>query len=97
MVWYIYGCNYIKFVPMKSRSASQWVKAYGSIHEELTVKGFKPNIQTLSNEASTDLKNFLHLSEYRLSTGSAPLPSTQRCGTRHQDFQKTLCDRALLS
>jgi hypothetical protein len=40
------------------RSASEWVKAYDSIHQELTVKGFKPKLQTLDNEASTALKNF---------------------------------------
>jgi hypothetical protein len=43
---------------MNSRSASEWVKAYESIHQELTVKGFKPKLQTLDNEASTALKNF---------------------------------------
>jgi hypothetical protein len=43
---------------MKSRSASEWVKAYNSVHQELTVKGFKPNLQTLDNEASAALKNF---------------------------------------
>jgi hypothetical protein len=43
---------------MKSRSASEWVKAYDSIHQELTFKGFKPKLQTLNNEASTALKNF---------------------------------------
>jgi virulence-associated protein VapD len=58
MICYIYDCNYIKVVPMKSRSASEWVKAYDSIHQELTVKGFKPRLQTLYNEASTALKNF---------------------------------------
>jgi hypothetical protein len=58
MLCYIYDCNYIKVVPMKSRSASEWVKAYDSIHQELTVKGFKPKLQTLDNEASTALKNF---------------------------------------
>jgi hypothetical protein len=58
MVCYIYDCNYIKVFPMKSRSASEWVKAYDSIHQELSVKGFKPKLQTLDNEASTDLKNF---------------------------------------
>jgi hypothetical protein len=47
MVCYIYDCNYIKVVPMKSRSASEWVKAYDSVHQELTVKGFKPKLQTL--------------------------------------------------
>jgi hypothetical protein len=43
---------------MKSRSASEWVKAYDTVHKELTVKGFKPNLQTLDNEASAALKNF---------------------------------------
>jgi hypothetical protein len=43
---------------MKSRSALEWVKAYDSIHQELTVKGFKPKLQTLDNEASTALNMF---------------------------------------
>jgi hypothetical protein len=42
---------------MKSISASEWVKSYDTVHQELTVKGFKPKIQTLDNEASTALKN----------------------------------------
>jgi hypothetical protein len=28
MVCYVYDCNYVKVVPMKSRSASEWVKTY---------------------------------------------------------------------
>jgi hypothetical protein len=51
MVCYIYDCNYVKVIPMKSRSASEWVKAYDSVHQELTVKGVKPKLQTLDNEA----------------------------------------------
>jgi hypothetical protein len=47
MVCYIYECNYVKVIPMKSRSASEWVKAYDRVHQELTVKGFKPKLQTL--------------------------------------------------
>jgi hypothetical protein len=43
---------------MRSRSASEWVKAFDSIHQELTVKGFKPKLQTLDNKASAALKNF---------------------------------------
>jgi hypothetical protein len=58
MICYIYYCNYINVIPIKSRSASEWENAYGSMHQELTVKGFKPKLQTLNNEASTDLKNF---------------------------------------
>jgi hypothetical protein len=53
---------------MKSRSASEWVKAYDSIHQELTVKGFKPKLQTLDNEASDALKNYFtaHDVDYQL-------------------------------
>jgi hypothetical protein len=58
MVCYVYDCNYVKVIPIKSRSASEWVKEYDTIHQELTVKGFKPKLQTLDNEASAALKNF---------------------------------------
>jgi hypothetical protein len=58
MVCYAYDYNYVKVIPMKSRPASEWVKTYDTIHQDLTVKGFKPNLQTLDNEASAALKNF---------------------------------------
>jgi hypothetical protein len=58
MVYYVYDCNYVKFIHMKSRSSSEWVKSYDTIHQELTVNGFKPKLQTLDNEASAALKNF---------------------------------------
>jgi hypothetical protein len=63
MVCYIYDCNYIKVIPMKSRSASEWVKAYDSIHQELTVKGFRPKLQTLDNKASVALKTFFAVND----------------------------------
>jgi hypothetical protein len=63
MVCYIYDCNYVKVIPMKSRSASEWVKSYDTIHQELTVKGFKPKLQTLDNEASAALKNFFTVND----------------------------------
>jgi hypothetical protein len=63
MVCYIYDCNYIKVIPMKSRSASECVKAYDTIHQELTVKGFKPKLQTLDNKASTALNNFFTVND----------------------------------
>jgi hypothetical protein len=68
MVCYAYECNYAKVTPMKSRSASEWVKSYDTIHQELTVKGFKPKLQTLKNEASKALKNFFTANdvEYQL-------------------------------
>jgi hypothetical protein len=63
MVCYIYDCKYVKVIPMKSRSASEWVKAYDAIHQELTVKGFKPKLQTLDNVASAALKNFFTVND----------------------------------
>jgi hypothetical protein len=48
---------------MKSRSASEWVKAYDTVHQELTVKGFKPKLQTLNNEASAALNNFFTVND----------------------------------
>jgi hypothetical protein len=68
MVCYVYDCSYVKVVPMKSRSASEWVKEYDHIHQELTAKGFKPKLQTLDNEASAALKNFFTANdvEYKL-------------------------------
>jgi hypothetical protein len=63
MLCYIYYCNYVNVITMKSRSASEWVRAYGSIHQELTVKGFKPKLQILDNEASTTLKNFFTIND----------------------------------
>jgi hypothetical protein len=54
---------------MKSRSASEWVKAYDTIHQELTAKGFKTKLQTLDNKASATLKNFFTTNdvEYQLA------------------------------
>jgi hypothetical protein len=58
MVGYVFYWNYVKVVPMKSRSASEWVKAYDLIHQELTAKGFKPKLQILDYEASAAFKSF---------------------------------------
>jgi hypothetical protein len=58
MVCYVYNCNYVKFTPMKYRSASERFNAYDTIHQERTVKGFTPKLQTLDNEASAALKIF---------------------------------------
>jgi hypothetical protein len=68
MVCYVYDCNYVKVIPMKYRSASEWGKAYDTVHKELTVKGFKPKLQTLDNEASAALKNYFTANdlEYQL-------------------------------
>jgi hypothetical protein len=68
MVCYVFDCNSVKIVPMKSRSASEWVKAYYLIHQEITSTGFKPKLQTLDNEESSAINNFFtaHDVEYQL-------------------------------
>jgi hypothetical protein len=58
MLYYVYDSNYVKVIPIKSRYAWEWVKYYDHIHQELTVKGFRPKLQTLDNEASAALKIF---------------------------------------
>jgi hypothetical protein len=63
MVCNIYDCNYVKVIPMKSSSALERVKAYDSVQQELTIKGFKPKLQTLDNEASTALKNYFTVND----------------------------------
>jgi hypothetical protein len=68
MVCYVFDCNCVKVVTMKSRSASEWVKSYDLIHQELTSKVFKPKLQTLDNKASSALKNYFTTNnvEYQL-------------------------------
>jgi hypothetical protein len=58
MVVYSFDCNYIKLVAMKSKSASEWLKAFGGIFQELTSHRFKPKLQTMENEASVALKSY---------------------------------------
>jgi hypothetical protein len=48
---YSFDCNYIKPVVMKSKSAYEWLKAFGGIFQELTSPGFKQKLQTMDNEA----------------------------------------------
>jgi hypothetical protein len=58
MVCYVYDFNYVKVITMIYLSASEWAKSNDTFHQELNVKGFKPKLQTLDNEASVALKNF---------------------------------------
>jgi hypothetical protein len=84
MVFYVFDCNYVKVVPMKSSSASEWVKSYDLIHQELTSKGFKPKLQTLENEASSALKHFFTTNdaEYQLVP-----PHCHRCNAAERAIQ----------
>jgi hypothetical protein len=76
MIVYSYDCNYIKHVAMKSRSASEWVRVFGEVFQELTSRGFKPKLQTMDNEASAALKN--NLTEQELTCQLVPLHCHRR-------------------
>jgi hypothetical protein len=43
---------------MKSKSGAEWVISFGVVFDEMTAKGFKPNLQTMDNEASSALKKY---------------------------------------
>jgi hypothetical protein len=45
-------------VAIRSRSAFEWVRAFGEVFQELTSRGFKPKLQTMDNEASVALKSY---------------------------------------
>jgi hypothetical protein len=68
MIVYSYDCNYIKPVAMKSRSASEWVRAFGEVFQELTSRGFKPKLQKMDNEGT----------RHDLPTSSSALSLAQR-------------------
>jgi hypothetical protein len=69
MVCYVFYCNYVKVVPIKSKSSSEWFKAYDITHQELTSKGFKPKLQTRDKEASSALKHFLTTHDVKYQLG----------------------------
>jgi hypothetical protein len=45
---------------MKNRSDAEAIRAYSKIYDEITSKGLKLKFQTMDNESSTALKQFLH-------------------------------------
>jgi hypothetical protein len=59
-VLYDYDGNSIQAELMKNRSDTEAIRAYTRIYDDLTAKGLKPTFQTMDNEASKALKQFLH-------------------------------------
>ena len=59
MVVYDYDSNSILAEPMKSRSGTEMRRAYQTIFEYLSKRGFRPKLQRLDNEVSRELKEFM--------------------------------------
>ena len=59
LIMYDYDTNYIKGVPVTSRKAATYLEAFKTLFDELTTKGFKPELVCLDNEASKLLCNHI--------------------------------------
>ncbi len=68
MVMYDYDTNAILTEPLKNRTGSEILRGYQKLHKYLVVRGFKPQVHWLDNEASTALKEYnkIHNIDYQL-------------------------------
>jgi hypothetical protein len=59
LILYDYDGNIVLSIPMKNRGDKEMVRAFDLIIQSLIVRGLKPHLQRLDNEASLALKNYL--------------------------------------
>jgi hypothetical protein len=59
MVIYDYDSSAILAAPIKNRSERELLRAYSLMHQHLTDRGLKPQLQKLDNECSQALKQFM--------------------------------------
>jgi hypothetical protein len=60
MILYDYDSNVILAQPIKDRTATELLKAFQVMEQELVARGLKPKLMKLENEASQLLKTYLH-------------------------------------
>jgi hypothetical protein len=58
MICYSYDANCTRPIAVKYKSGAEWVRAFGVVFDEMTVKSFKPKLQKMDNVASAALKNY---------------------------------------
>jgi hypothetical protein len=66
VVFYIYDANYIRLIPIKSRSKEELLHAYHEVYEWLLVRGFKPLLHKMDNETSHEVKKIIQGQQTRL-------------------------------
>ena len=59
MIVYDYDSTAILAEPLKNRSEQEILRAYSKLHQHLTDRGLKPQLQKLDNECSNALKQFM--------------------------------------
>ena len=62
MIFYDYDSSAILAEPLKSRSASELLRAFSKLHKHLTDRGLHPALQILDNECPAQLKSFMRQS-----------------------------------
>jgi hypothetical protein len=60
MILYDYDSNAILAQPIKDRTAPELLKVFQVMEQEVVVRGLKPKLMKLDNDASTFLKTYLH-------------------------------------
>ena len=58
-IFYIYDCNHIKGVPIKSRKKEELLRAYKEVYKYCEERGYKPKLHKLDNETSRDVESFI--------------------------------------
>jgi hypothetical protein len=66
VVFYIYDANYIRSVPIKSRSKEELLRAYHEVYEWLSMRGFKPLLHKMDNETLHEVEKFIQGQQTRL-------------------------------
>jgi hypothetical protein len=56
---YDYDSNKISMEPMNNRTDKEMIRAYTSLHKQLTNAGLKPELQVIDNECSTEFRQYL--------------------------------------
>eukprot|EP00957_Ditylum_brightwellii_P033405 2530698-Ditylum_brightwellii.AAC.1 len=59
MVFYVYDANNIQGVPIKNRSAAEFQRVYNQVYEELSRKGYKPQLHKMDNETPKELIDWI--------------------------------------
>ncbi len=59
VIFYIYNANFVKSVPIKSRSKEELLWAHRLVYAYLTAWGFKPQLHKMDNKTSHDVETFI--------------------------------------
>ena len=57
LIIFVDDANAILAEPMKNKTEGEYLRVYDKIHHKLTIRGFKPQLQKMDNEASKKLKD----------------------------------------